>query len=86
MQVRTASPNDVAETMMTYPAVGLVFACCLSSRVERNDDDYGGSRRRNGFGARVFEFCCECVAKMFEMAAVSKRRLQAAAAGDAEDV
>ena len=77
MQIRRTSRNDAAfETIVTYPGAGLVPAHCLSSRVERNDDDSGGRRLRSGLRARFFEFCCECLANMFEMAAVSKRRLR----------
>jgi hypothetical protein len=69
--------------MVTYPAVGLISAHRLSSRVERNDDESGGPRLHVGFGARFFEFCWECLSRMFEMAAVSKRRLPAGTAEDA---
>ena len=83
MQIRRTSRNDaVFETIVTYPGAGLVPAHCLSSRVERNDDSSEGPRRGRGFGTRSFEFCCECLADMFEMAAVSKRRLPAGTADD----
>ena len=83
MQIRTTSRNDAAfEIMVTYPATGLSSARCLSSRVERNDDNSQGPRCGRGFGTRSFEFCCECLADMFEMAAVSKRRLPAGTADD----
>ena len=84
MQVRTTNQNDaVFETIVTYPIAGLVSAHCPSSRIERNDDDSEGPRCGRDVGTRLLEFCCECLANMFEMAAGSKRRLPAGTADNA---
>jgi hypothetical protein len=83
MQIRRTSRTDAAfETIVTYPGAGSVPAHCLSSRVERNDDD-SGPHLHDGLGARFFEFCCACLANMFEMAAMAKRRLPTGTAEDA---
>jgi hypothetical protein len=84
MQIRTTSRNDATfETIVAYPAAAFVSAKCLSSRVERNDRAASRPHLGGGFGSRCCDFCCECLASMFEMAAVSKRRLRAGTAEDA---